>query len=678
MHVLTWLRDRGVLSPGDYEGVLHQAQRTGERIEEALLDTGVLSEAELLKHLASLYGTRFVSTERLAKATIGRRTLERVPRDLAERLHAFPVVFDRKKHSLSVVVAAPGEDDVEKQLQVVSGVREVRSYVARPAAIEAAIAKFYRDDPRAFADLAYRQMPSLDRLDVFDARPVGGPSAPTGAGGGDFQDPFAQLMGAAPPKAPTPAPWLRGGAPAPIEPPRGTVDTPESGSARMPLPEGTIPGDLPDDGPRVDPETHLEAINVLVSLLERDRGDLRGHSGQVARLCRRLAERVGLSARSRHDLVLAAYLHDVGKTTGSYHLTALNVAKYEGHRLQAQKSRLAPLKLLESASIPEGAKRILAHLYERFDGQGFPDRLAGKDIPYGARVLALAETYADLIGNPRNPYRRVLSVPQALSVLRELGGQLFDPTLADLLVHLVVGDQGEVAGGRPQALVVDPDPEETTVLEMRLLEHGFAVTVARDLSSALEKLCDGLDVIVSEVDLGGGGEGFELMERVAERAEDERPAVIFLTTRSDRDAVTRGFDLGAADFLVKPASAEVVATKAGQAVEGAAQRKVGGVSGSLREMSLPDVVQILANGRRGGRLQITAGARRGEIHFCEGQIHDASFGEARGEEAFYAMLALEDGSFHLDPGASPPQRVIHTSAEGLLLEGMRRLDEGLV
>ena len=73
-----------------------------------------------------------------------------------------------------------------------------------------------------------------------------------------------------------------------------------------------------------------------------------------------------------------------------------------------------------------------------------------------------------------------------------------------------------------------------------------------------------------------------------------------------------------------------------------------------------------------------AGAKRGEIHFCEGQIHDARFGERTGEEAFYALLKLDRGRFTLDPRFEPPARVIHASAEGLLLEGMRRLDEGLV
>ncbi|HEY8429691.1 MAG TPA: DUF4388 domain-containing protein [Sandaracinaceae bacterium] len=653
MHVLTWLAEEGRLTPAQQEGVLAHAQRTGERIEEALIETGIFEETELLKLLAARYGTRFVTTERLSKADIDRKTLERVPLRIAERLQVFPVVLDaRAGGSLSFIVAAPGEDDVEKQVQVVSGVREVRALVARPAAIRAAIEKFYRRSPRAFAELTARVSRAPAPLDVYDPSPFG-------AADPGFEDPFTGLMG-----PPTPIEIVRE-----PEPPRPVA------------PPAMIPADpgLLDPAPRIDAADYLETLNVFVSLLEQDRGELRGHSSQVARVCRLVADRVGLSPGDRHALLVAAYLHDVGKGGHGYHLTALNVARYEGHRLQAKKSREMPAKLFASAGIGDGVARILGSLYERFDGQGFPAGLAGKEIPYGARVLALVETYCDLVGNSRNPYRKVLSAPQALSVVRELSGTLFDPTLAEILRHVVLGENASQTSGRTRALVVDPDPEETTVLEMRLLEHGFAVSVVRDLTSARERLAsDPPDVIVTEVALGAGQDGFELARAARELPESQRPAIVFLTALSDRESVSRAFELGAADYLVKPASAELVATKITQVVADSARRHASGVSGSLKEMSLPDVVQILCNGRRGGRLTIVSGGKRGEVHFADGQIHDAMFGDATGEEAFYAMLKLSDGTFSLDPSFVPPRRVIHTSAEGLLLEGMRRLDEGLV
>src|SRR5690606_13314009 len=161
---------------------------------------------------------------------------------------------------------------------VVTGVREVRSYVARPAAIEAAIEKFYRKNPRAFVALLEQNSP-VRELGFTASTPRGGPSAEIDD---DFSDPFAVLMGPAPSvrRAPTPRPMP---APRAIAPP----------TAPLAL-DGTIPGDdllLSSLDPRVELDAYLETLNVFVTLLERDRDELRGHSARVAQVSLRIAER---------------------------------------------------------------------------------------------------------------------------------------------------------------------------------------------------------------------------------------------------------------------------------------------------------------------------------------------------------------------------------------------------
>src|SRR5437868_5440903 len=97
----------GLISPEQQEATINYVTRTGERVEEALLDVKALEEAPLLKYLAAHHKTRFVSTEKLAKADIDRLTLEKVPRKLAERETIFPVLFDANNGILSVVTPDP-------------------------------------------------------------------------------------------------------------------------------------------------------------------------------------------------------------------------------------------------------------------------------------------------------------------------------------------------------------------------------------------------------------------------------------------------------------------------------------------------------------------------------------------------------------------------------------------
>lgn len=102
-----------------------------------------------------------------------------------------------------------------------------------------------------------------------------------------------------------------------------------------------------------------------------------------------------------------------------------------------------------------------------------------------------------------------------------------------------------------------------------------------------------------------------------------------------------------------------------------------GVSGSLREMGLPDIIQVLFHGRKTGKLNVRSGAKSGEIHFLEGAVANAIFGNVEGANAFYLLLRFQDGEFALDPSFVPPKRLLTESAEALLLEGMRRMDEGI-
>ena len=202
---------------------------------------------------------------------------------------------------------------------------------------------------------------------------------------------------------------------------------------------------------------------------------------------------------------------------------------------------------------------------------------------------------------------------------------------------------------------------------------NVAITIARTASDAENELSAEFDVVISEVELRPI-DGFALLSKV--RAANNEVPWVFLSHKDESDTVQRGFELGADDFITKPASPDVVALKVNRVLDGAGRkRKTGGVSGSLSEMALPDVVQILFHGRKSGKLAITADGKRGEILFSEGQIFDASYAELRKEDAVYEMLSLANGDFELDPNFRPTERKIELSPESLLLEGMRRLDE---
>lgn len=631
----------GQITAEAQEAALNLVARTGERVEEALLELKAIDEAALLKYLAALHKTRFVSTEKLAKADIDRITLDKVPKKLAERDTVFPVLYDPQTATLSVVTPDPDNAPALHDVQLASGVKEVRAFVGRPRAVKAAISKAYNGDIHAFAILdrdAHAQFSTM--LNVFERNLVSDESLALSLAKEATQG--ERVLGE------------------------------KDFKARKTGGGGTSSGGVGD-------ESFQELLNVLITLIENSRPDLRGHSAQVARLTKKIAERIGLNETTKSAYVCASYLHDLGKM-GAYHLTTLNVAEYEGHRAQAEKQYKSPVRLLEAVQLPLEVTQTVESMYERYDGKGFPDGSSGKEIPLGARLLAISDTYADLTQNPRNPFRKTLRPAQACEVLARYRGSVFDPNLVDLFKHTVTGEdlKARLLANRHRALIIDPDPEETTVLELRLLEQGFEVAQAHNVEQALKHLEKGeTELVIAELDLPNG-DGLALLAEVRKRPWGQKLPWVIVTGRGGRNDAQKAFELGAADYMAKPVSADLLVAKLKQIIEREAQRSgpARGVSGSLVEMGLPDMVQVLWHGRKSGSLKIRSGTNSGEIHFVSGAIFNALWMNLRGEEAFYAMLKLAEGDFALDPNFTAPQQVIMDSPEALLLEGMRRMDEG--
>ena len=657
----------GQVSPSLYDEVLMHAQRTQSTAEEAILQLGLMSEGELLKYIAGLYRTRFVGSDRLAKAGVDPQLLKKVPRKLAKRLTAFPILYDNRSRTLSVVAADVTDDDVRQQMQFATGARDVKVYVAREAAIRAAIAKHYDQDGRPFEML----LSGASSRQVRTSRE----SDPVPGWGQVFEEKDGLLIRRAraqsiemeqPANDQSPEPESE-------EPPPQTQSRVTAGQTLIEQLSAHAQG----DDLTVDPEVYLETLSVLVTLIEQLNQDRGGHSMRVARICQQVGERIRLTKPQVQGILIAAYLHDVGVAADS-HVTPFDVVLDETKREVARRIYTAPTRLLESVALPKTAVDALRHRYERFDGQGFPERLSGKDIPLGARVLAVVESYIDLTQTKANALGRRVPAEEACDALEPHKGTTFDPAVVDWLRHIVLDDgvKSQILSARNRVLIVDPDPEETAVLEVQFAGQGYEVTIERSVDAALRCLdAEKYDLVVSEVHLSDG-EGFDLLRRMRESSHAQVP-LMYVTSERAQASVDRGLELGAADYVVKPASAAVVVAKASRVIADSRTKKPGGrgVSGSLQEMALPDVIQILGNGRKGGRLKVRSGTLQGVLMFQDGSIHDARFGDLGGAEAVYGILRLMEGDFELEPDTTPVEDVIGIPTHHLLLEAMRRLDE---
>jgi hypothetical protein len=202
--------------------------------------------------------------------------------------------------------------------------------------------------------------------------------------------------------------------------------------------------------------SYLSTIQALAAAIDAKDSYTRGHSGRVVKYSQRIAAQMGLSGDEIMAVKTAAYLHDIGKIgiderillkPGA--LTAVecqNIMRHPG----------ISAKILARVAFLQEAIPVVRHHHERFDGGGYPDGLAGAEIPLGARILAVADSF-DAMTSDR-PYRRALDARQARLELKRSAGAQFDP----LVVEAFLNDDRD-RSGLPEDLTTVIDPEGADV-----------------------------------------------------------------------------------------------------------------------------------------------------------------------------------------------------------------------
>jgi putative nucleotidyltransferase with HDIG domain len=174
-----------------------------------------------------------------------------------------------------------------------------------------------------------------------------------------------------------------------------------------------------------------QAADSLIAMLQLHEKDGRGHSTRVTRLALALAEELGVPDGEVDGLEYGAMLHDVGKIDMPAEILCkpapLNDDEWNVMRTHPQVGYDLVKKLPHLAA---AAEIVLAH-HEAFDGSGYPNRLSGDDIPLGARILTIADSYDSMT----HPHTQRPAMPPAMAVqeIERCRGSQFDPDAAAAL-----------------------------------------------------------------------------------------------------------------------------------------------------------------------------------------------------------------------------------------------------
>jgi HD-GYP domain-containing protein (c-di-GMP phosphodiesterase class II) len=212
---------------------------------------------------------------------------------------------------------------------------------------------------------------------------------------------------------------------------------------------------------RLEAKRVVEALAVAVDAKDHY---THCHSQRVAAWTRELAIEMDLEPASVASLVVAGRLHDVGKIAVP-DAVLLKKGRFTPAEYEAIKAHSAAgERIVHDIGLTEIAPWIRHH-HERWDGRGYPDGVAGEDIPIASRILAAADSL-DAMTQDRS-YQRTLSWPEAIMEIRANRGTQFDPQVADALVDILVRREAAGENQVPEQAASDSAWEELRLVPAR-------------------------------------------------------------------------------------------------------------------------------------------------------------------------------------------------------------------
>ena len=193
-------------------------------------------------------------------------------------------------------------------------------------------------------------------------------------------------------------------------------------------------------------------VRALTSAIDAKDPYTCGHSDRVARVSVRLAEHLGCDAKTQNTIYLSGLLHDIGKIGIDDNVLRkpgkLTEAEYEHIKLHPELG----YKILKDLKQLDQVLPVVLHHHEAWDGTGYPHNLAGEEIPFLARIVAVADSF-DAMSSDR-PYRKGMPYDRLEEILRNGAGHQWDPRIIEAFLE-VKDEILDIARREREALTLD-------------------------------------------------------------------------------------------------------------------------------------------------------------------------------------------------------------------------------
>lgn len=301
----------------------------------------------------------------------------------------------------------------------------------------------------------------------------------------------------------------------------------------------------------------LERLNdtvmqVLAKTIDAKDKYTRGHSMRVANYSREIARRMGKGKEEQDKIYKAALLHDVGKIRIPDYILGkpgkLTDEEYACIKLHP----VSGYHILKPFSKDQMIATSAKFHHERYDGRGYPNGLAGENIPEHARIIGVADAYDAMASN--RSYRSALPQEVIRHELVAGKGTQFDPQIVETMIQIMDEDREyrlRQSDDRLRTILVVDDEAISVELVRHIFENqsGYELLCAYSGVEALKLLDErSVDLILLDIEMPGM-DGYETLRRIKEK---HAIPVVFMTATKELAVVEKIRKLGVEDYITKP------------------------------------------------------------------------------------------------------------------------------
>ncbi|MBO6244034.1 MAG: HD domain-containing protein [Clostridia bacterium] len=189
-------------------------------------------------------------------------------------------------------------------------------------------------------------------------------------------------------------------------------------------------------------KSYLESIETLRYTVEAKDTYTRGHSDRVSAYSVLIGKKLGLDDKQLRDLELGGLFHDIGKIGVPDTILQKDARLTDDEYSQIKQHPNIGVHILSNATLFKDILPIVEHHHERYDGKGYPSRLAGEDIPYLARITAVADSFDAMTS--RRAYRDSLPIDVVIEEFENCKGSQFDPQITDIFLDILRNNFDEI------------------------------------------------------------------------------------------------------------------------------------------------------------------------------------------------------------------------------------------